>query len=125
MSTAPTATDRNLRLAAVGAIGVAALWPVLPAHPPLACPLRSLTGIPCPLCGMTRGVVAAIHGDFVAALRYNPGAFVVLLAVAVVLVKPALLTRVRISPWVTGVALGTLWIWNVGFNPTFHQWFLP
>jgi hypothetical protein len=50
-----------------------------------SCPLRSLTGIPCPLCGMTRGVEALVHGDVVGSLRMNPGALLlVLTAVAFV-----------------------------------------
>jgi hypothetical protein len=23
-----------------------------------------------------------------------------------------------------GIAVGALWLWNIGFNPTFHQYFL-
>ena len=51
--------------AARGRRGVA----LLPVHPPLACPLLARTGIPCPLCGMTRAVVAAVHGDIIGSLR--------------------------------------------------------
>ncbi len=35
------------------------------------CPLLKLTGIACPGCGMTRGLHALLHGDFVSALDYN------------------------------------------------------
>lgn len=35
------------------------------------CPLLKLTGIACPGCGMTRGLHAFLHGDFVSALDYN------------------------------------------------------
>ncbi len=31
--------------------------------PGLQCPIRALTGIPCPTCGMTRSFVAIAHGD--------------------------------------------------------------
>ncbi|WP_088893259.1 DUF2752 domain-containing protein [Leptolyngbya ohadii] len=43
----------------------------------LVCPLRSLTGIPCPFCGMTRSLMAAARGNFVEAIDYH--AFGVLL----------------------------------------------
>ena len=36
------------------------------------CPFRSLTGIPCPGCGMTRAWLAALRLDFLAAFRYHP-----------------------------------------------------
>jgi hypothetical protein len=35
------------------------------------CPYRTLTGDPCPTCGVTRGVSACLHGRFDEALRYN------------------------------------------------------
>ena len=36
------------------------------------CPLRELTGIPCPTCFGTRALVAALTGNWWAALRFNP-----------------------------------------------------
>lgn len=36
------------------------------------CPLLRLTGVPCPLCGMTRAHLAALHLDFAAAFWYHP-----------------------------------------------------
>ena len=37
------------------------------------------------------------------------------------LLRPQLLVRARPPTWLFGVALGVLWLWNIGFNPTFHQ----
>ena len=37
----------------------------------LPCIFRSLTGWYCPTCGATRSVHALLHGDWLAALRYN------------------------------------------------------
>lgn len=34
----------------------------------LVCPLRYLTGIPCPACGMTRSFIAIVRGDWSKAL---------------------------------------------------------
>ena len=111
----------QLRVAAAGLVGVAAVWPVLPAHPPLVCPLRAATGIPCPLCGMTRACVAVAHGHLATSLAFNPAGVLVVLAAVVALVRPQLFARVRAPGWLILAAIGALWLWNIGFNPTFHQ----
>ena len=126
MSATTTIEFRNaqhLRIGAVGLVGAAAAWPFLP-HPPIACPLRAATGIPCPLCGMTRACVAAMHGHLGASLAFNPGGVLVVLAALVAIIRPQLLTRVRVPMWAVAVVFGALWLWNIGFNPTFHQLFL-
>ena len=105
----------------VGLVAAAAVWPILPLHPPLACPLRSLTGIPCPFCGMTRACVAAVHGHLGASLSFNPGGVLIVLLALAALLRPQLLARARPPTWLIGVAFGVLWLWNIGFNPTFHQ----
>lgn len=132
MSTGPTATAatfgvRDLRLGAAGMVGAAAVWPVLPVHPPLTCPLRATTGLPCPLCGLTRAVTAAVHGDLVASLRYNPGGIVlVVLAVALLVTwRPGADPNraVRVPTWLVLAVAGALWAWNLTFNPTFDRFF--
>jgi hypothetical protein len=35
--------------------------------------------------------------------------------------RPQLFTRVRTPGWLMIAAIGALWLWNIGFNPTFHQ----
>jgi hypothetical protein len=42
------------------------------------CPLKTLSGIPCPTCGMTRAARLVAHGDFGAATHMHPLWFVVL-----------------------------------------------
>jgi hypothetical protein len=112
---------RELRLVSGGMVAIAAVWPLFPAHPTLACPLRAATGVPCPLCGMTRAVVAAVHGHLGTSLAFNPGGIVVLLLATIALVRPAWLTRLRLPMWSLVATFGALWLWNIGFNPTFHQ----
>jgi hypothetical protein len=49
------------------------LWSIpLPAEPrvPL-CLFHWLTGIPCPLCGLTRGLFALVKGHFTQAVHFN------------------------------------------------------
>lgn len=36
------------------------------------CPFALMTGLPCPGCGMTRAVVALVHGEWSVALGYHP-----------------------------------------------------
>ena len=115
---------RELRVAGAGLVGAAAIWPLLPVHPPFACPFRSLTGLPCPLCGMTRACVAAAHGHLGASFAFNPAGVLVITVALLAIARPQWLARVRIPIWIAGVALGALWLWNIGFNPTFHQYFL-
>ena len=113
--------EREVRIAAGGMVAIAAAWPVLPVHPPLACPLRSLTGVPCPFCGMTRAVVAAAHGHLGASLAFNPAGMFVLALAVVAIFRPAWLARLQVPMWSLFSILGVLWVWNIGFNPTFHQ----
>lgn len=48
------------------------------------CLFRQLTGLPCPMCGMTRSVVLTLSGHLGAALRLNLAGPVWVLAVATV-----------------------------------------
>jgi hypothetical protein len=53
----------------------------LPASIGVPCPLRTLTGVPCPFCGVTTAVRATLDGHVGSALNAAPlGLLVVLLA---------------------------------------------
>jgi hypothetical protein len=112
---------RDLRIASGAMIAVAAVWPLLPLHPGIACPLRAVTGVPCPFCGMTRAVVAAVHGHVATSLTFNPAGIIVLALAVCALVRPAWLTRFRAPMWIVLALFAALWVWNIGFNPTFNQ----
>jgi hypothetical protein len=113
--------SRDVRVAGAALLGAAAVWPLLPAHPPLVCPLRATTGIPCPFCGMTRACVAAVHGHLAGSLAFNPAGVLVVVAAIVAVLRPQWLSRMRAPGWLVVAAFAALWVWNIGFNPTFHQ----
>jgi hypothetical protein len=60
-------------VATAASIVLAASWIYAPwsQSGPVLCPLRLLTGIPCPSCGLTRSFCAAAHGDFSAAFGFH------------------------------------------------------
>lgn len=97
--------------------------PLLSGVGPL-CPVRRLTGIPCPGCGMRGGVTAVAHGDVVAGFAANPLA--VLLVVVVAAAWLSLLLRAirpgvpgagpwlrRPPGWLVAATLGASWIYQL------------
>ena len=83
---------RPAALIAVGCLPFAAGGAARPtARASCRCPFRSMTGLPCPLCGATRAFTHVARGDS-AFLSYN--AFWVLVAVAMIVAGVVvLLTR--------------------------------
>ena len=94
-----------LSVALAGA-ALVVLW-VASGHeelPPLICPFRHLTGIPCVGCGGTRALLALARGEVQAAFFWNPlvaltaiGALAWLLYAAVVTLLSAPRLRVRLA----------------------------
>jgi len=97
---------------------------------PSLCPFKLLTGLPCPGCGMTRSVVALLHGDAVTSAYYHPLGVPMVMALVVLAVLDArlwwrssepgkprlpaswLLERVMATPapWVAIGALTLVWL---------------
>lgn len=75
--------------------------------PTPACPWRSVTGLPCPLCGATTAAVAVAHLDISAAVLASPLA---LLGAAAVAALPLLRPRTdRLPPRLrTGLLMAAL-----------------
>jgi uncharacterized protein DUF2752 len=90
---------------------VAVVLPMLPGHPGLACPLRTLTGVPCPLCGMTTSVEASVRLHLGDALAANPAG--VLLALAGVLLLALRPQRLVVPSLVLPVALAGMWLFEL------------
>ena len=59
-------------LSGLTAILLAVTYPVWGDGIHVLCPLRELTGIPCPTCFGTRATLALVGGDWRQALRLNP-----------------------------------------------------
>lgn len=65
-------------------------------QPLLQCPVKALTGIPCPSCGMTRGFICLARGDLNGACKENlfsPLVFVAFLVASVHLLLEIILKK--------------------------------
>ena len=102
----------DLRIAGIAMLAGAALLPVLPGPNGLACPLRTLTGIPCPLCGMTTSVTAAVHLDPLGALAASPAGLVAVLVAVALLVFRRRRTA-DVPQWALPVALVLMELWQL------------
>lgn len=103
---------RPLRIAGIAMFAVAIVLPFLPRAPFLPCPLRTVTGVPCAFCGMTRSVTAAVHGDVVGSLALNPGGLA-LIAFAVALLVVWRWRSVTIPVWLIVGGFSVLWIYQL------------
>jgi len=89
----------------------AVVLPLLPGHPGLACPLRTLTGIPCPLCGMTTSVEATVRLHLRDALAANPGGVALAVAaIALLVLRPR---RLAVPSVVIPLALAAMWLFEL------------
>jgi len=110
--------------AAMALLALAPFGPRLAAALP-ACPVHTLTGLPCPSCGTTRAALALAAGDPLAAFAANPlAALGWLAAIAGGLAALALLAFGRPLPslpgwperwrWPLAVALAADWAYLIG-----------
>ena len=81
----------SVAMAACGAVLVLRVNPLGILHP---CPLRQLTGIPCPTCGGTAAFRALLSGNLVGAIRDNP-----MVAAISMLVAASGIGALAVLPW--------------------------
>lgn len=87
-----------------------------PWLPGLGCPLRHLTGLPCPTCFLTRATSAALTGDLSTAVRlhaFGPVAAAALIIWSVVAIRERRLVPRHWPAWPLGwgaVALVVYWL---------------
>ncbi len=121
---APRRVPERLRTSA-GRLGLAvtcslgAAWIHGHHDPGALCPLRRLTGIPCPMCGSTTVFMEAGAGHWTAALTANPFtvlAFFVFLAAPLTLIDP-IASWARLPSRRRNVLLGAVlalsWVWQL------------
>ena len=119
----------HVTLFCAGAAAVGSVYPLVMAHTGgrgLPCPLRTLTGVPCPFCGLTTASVALSHGNWVAAAAANPLAY--LAAGLAIVTAPVLVTRAvgqaslprawsgaarRRAGWVAAVLVALSWVFQL------------
>lgn len=102
---------KDLTVAGAAMLGAAAVLPLLPGDVGFACPLRTLTGIPCPLCGMTTSVEHVVRLELGDALAANPaGVVAVLVAVFLLLARPR---RLAVPAIALSGALVTMWLFEL------------
>jgi len=77
---------RDARIAGIAMLAAGAAVASTGVHPAFVCPLRALTGVPCPFCGMTTSVEATLQGEPVAALTANPAGLLAVVAALVLLI---------------------------------------
>jgi Protein of unknown function (DUF2752) len=103
--------DTDLRTASALLLGCAALRAAAPGEVGVPCPLRELTGVPCPFCGMTTSVTATVELDPVGAVAANPGGPALVILAVAILLGPARRLVVRSS--LVYLALAVLWLWEL------------
>jgi hypothetical protein len=84
------------------------------------CPFKIITGIDCPGCGLTRGCLCVLIGQWKRALEYNPMSFAWVLLIIFLLLQRYLLNMKKIfwevPAFIVSITTIILWIQRVIIN---------
>lgn len=120
--TAASGPGANLRFLGGAMVAGGAALAILPDVDVVLCPLRAVTGLPCPFCGMTTGTLALSRFDVGTSIAANPAAIVLVSAVLFAFLprrvrergSPLLRRAGMAAPvWLPWVLLGGLWVWQL------------
>lgn len=101
----------DLRIPAAMLLGAGIALPLL-GHPGPGCLLRAVTGVPCPLCGMSTSVTSTVRGDLPDAFAAAP-AGVALVGLAIWVLVTGRPRRVEIPlPGVVAL-LVVMWVFQL------------
>src|SRR5690606_8877624 len=105
-----------LRVAAMAVAAIGASWIHRVSDPGVLCPLRAVTGIPCPLCGGTTVFIELGSGRPAQAALANPVALAGAIAIGVARLGPGRRWWARqpeTRAWLLGSALGGSGLWQL------------
>jgi hypothetical protein len=120
---APLLRERSVCLSLI-AVGVILVGANMLGIPMWRCAFHEVTGLPCPGCGLTRGMSALARGRWGQAVEWNIGTPVFALGIVLMMLATLLPDRVR-APWIAGlerieqqtgivlITLTSLMIWGV------------
>ncbi len=92
-------------------LGAGCVLSLLPGDVGVPCPLRTVTGFPCPLCGLTTSVRATVGFRLDEAVAATPAGIVaVVAALAVLALRPA---RLRIPAAALYGTLAAMWAFQL------------
>jgi hypothetical protein len=103
---------RPLRYLGTAMLALGLLLPHLPGDPGPPCPLRTVTGVPCPLCGMTTSVKAALRGHLHTALAANPFGILAVMTAVVLLARPTW-RRLQVPVGMLAGTLAVSWLFEL------------
>jgi hypothetical protein len=103
----------SLRAAGAAMLGIAVVRPFLPFDAGAPCPLKALTGVPCPMCGMTRSVTSVVHGNLGHALAMQPAGFLAVALAVLLVLNWRVPNRIRIPIWVPVTLIALMWAYNL------------
>jgi len=111
-----------------GYLWLKGLHPVLPGF---TCPLRALTGIPCPTCFLSRATASALNGDLTKSLHlhaFGPVAAAALIWWSVIAIRQRRLVPLNLAAWpfgITAIAITTYWLLRLGLSFGQGIWGFP